>query len=160
MKAYVNAYDPVALKTALKKVQQFAERSTSIRDKVMRKIALEAAAIAYKTYRGAVQVEAEKIEDGYAIVASGERVCFLEFGAGMYAMAHMNALADPKNLGFKVEPGSWSMTEGARTWADWEDRPSEYPYNQPARPGMYEAYKAIKQHFAEWATEAIKNDRY
>ena len=139
---------------AVDKINKLVEDNAR-REKILRKIAEEAVQVAYTVYRGAVDVEAQKIGDGYAIIASGERVCFIEFGTGIYAIGHMNALANEAKLGFKVEPGSWSMTEGMRTWADYEDRPSQYPYNRPARPGMYEAYKAIQRNIVQWAKEAM-----
>lgn len=159
MKYLINGLDPTAIAFAIRKINETAEMKGRI-DRILRKVAEEAVKVAYQTYKGSVQVEAVKQGDGYSIIASGERVCFIEFGAGIYAQAHMNALADPAKLGFVVEPGSWSMTEGQRTWADWEDKPNQYPYNQPARPGMYEAYKAIKRNAEQWAKEALKNDRY
>ena len=150
----VNGLDPDAIRTAAKTIDEYVKHDKQ-REKILRKAAEEAVKTAYYTYRGAVNVEARKIENGWAIIASGERVCFIEFGAGMYALAHMNALADERKLGFRVEPGSWSMTEGMRTWADYEDHPQDYPYNQPARPGMYEAYKAIQRNIAAWAKESL-----
>lgn len=154
MKITVDCFDPESVRAAVDAINRISNDDKR-REAILKHVAEMAVEVAYTTYQGAVDVEARKIGDGYAIIASGERVCFIEFGTGMYAIGHMNALADERKLGFKVEPGSWSMTEGMRTWADWQDRPAQYPWNRVARPGMYEAYKAIQRNIAQWAKEAI-----
>ena len=53
----------------------------------------------------AVTVVAEPIDNGYAIIASGEAVAFLEFGAGDTVSAG-NIFAN--QMGFLVASGSWS----------------------------------------------------
>lgn len=99
-------------------------------------------------FDGAVTVYAEKTNDGYAVIAEGEEVCFLEFGAGVYTdNGHPFASEAP----FIIKAGSWSETH-AQTWQKWIEAgkdPEKYPYNQPPLRAMYSAYKAILQNY-EW----------
>lgn len=103
-----------------------------------------------------VQVEAVPTDSGYAIVANGEQVCFLEFGAGVYAGG--NPLG--KNMPFDVRAGSWSESaEGKHTWSKWlasGKAMQDYPYNQPHSPGMYMAWKAIMDKTREIAYKVFK----
>ena len=99
----------------------------------------------------------DKIDDNtYSLTASGEAVCFIEFGTGVYAdKAHPFALEMP----FKVEEGSWSETLGAGTWGRWiasgKDK-NKYPYNRMPKRPMYEAYKQMQKLTEEIAKEVYK----
>lgn len=82
--------------------------------------------------------------DGKGILAQGDQVIFLEFGAGVYTEDH--GLTIGADLNIVIAPGGWSETEGVHTWSQWvaSGRPlDKYPYNQKPRAGMLEAYKAI-----------------
>ena len=66
---------------------------------------------------------------GYVISANGSDVCFIEFGAGMFAGNPTNEYAD--RVPISIQPGSWSDAH-AETWKHWvgAGRPkNEYPYN-------------------------------
>lgn len=93
-------------------------------------------------YDEGINVYVEKRGDDYAIMAEGDEVCFIEFGAGVYAdPSHLFSDKTP----FEVRSGSWSEKH-AQTWQRWIEGgndPEKYPYNVEPRKGMYEAYKAI-----------------
>lgn len=94
-------------------------------------------------YDGEVQVYTEKVHNGYAIIAEGEQVCFLEFGAGVDTDAtHPFAGKVP----FMVRAGSWSSSpQGWKQFSTkgyWVHDGETYTGIEPRR-GMYEAYKAI-----------------
>lgn len=57
-------------------------------------------------FGGAVSVTLEPIDNGYAIVASGQAVGFLEFGAG----ATVSPDDFAAQVSYEVRPGSWSET--------------------------------------------------
>lgn len=89
-----------------------------------------------------LRVSVERRGNGYAVVANGSQVVFMEFGAGVRTEDH--GLSGP--LGIVIAPGGWSETEGEGTWSEWiaaGKDPERYPYNKTPRAGMYEAYKAI-----------------
>lgn len=82
--------------------------------------------------------------DGKGILAQGDQVIFLEFGAGVYTEDH--GLTIGADLSIVIAPGGWSETEGEHRWSQWiaEGKdPYKFPYNQKPRAGMLEAYKAI-----------------
>lgn len=108
------------------------------------KLCLEGARAAKAAYGG--QVDVHVMEDGRGIIAQGDQVIFLEFGAGVYTEDH--GLTIGSDLNIIIAPGGWSEgdPEGQHTWSQWvaSGRPLEkYPYNQKPRAGMLEAYKAI-----------------
>ena len=104
----------------------------------------------------------------YSIVADGDEVCFIEFGAGVYADGSKGfAPQASQSLGFRVSAGSWSMSpEGSKEFlktdaadqygyekgsiplADWE-------YNQEARMGLWRAYTEILASFDEVGKEVF-----
>ena len=105
-------------------------------------------------YGGAVTVTTEPIDHGYAIVAEGRAVCFLEFGAGVYSDTHHPFIG---RTPFTVKPGSWSETH-ARTWQHWVAAgkdPKDYPFNQQPTRGLYEAYRAVLQEIDRIAREEL-----
>ena len=91
-------------------------------------------------------------ENGYAIIASGEAVCFIEFGTGVGANHPQGA-----ERGFT--PGSWSI--------DHEQQYSKKGYwyyngqkmigSTPGR-GMYDAAKEIRSQIEQIAREVFNSD--
>lgn len=115
-------------------------------------------------FGGAVQMSAEKRgKNSYALVASGDIVCFLEFGTGAETDTTHPFVGTVENgAGISVRPGSWSESEhGAHTWSKWHDAglpESQYPYNRSPKRGMYYAYKAITDRIAQIAGEVFGID--
>lgn len=62
-----------------------------------------------------VAVTVEKIEDGSAIVARGEDVLFIEFGAGIRYAGYPH----PQAMEFGFGPGTWS--DGPNGRGHWDD---------------------------------------
>lgn len=146
-------------------LQKVMENATKTLDKVLqnkmrriiRRLAKEVGKPAAEgTYGRAVKVTTERTNKGYKIVAEGEAVCFLEFGAGtMAASNHPFA----QNVPFDVRPGSWSQTHGSGQFAPgeheyWEFGGRIYRYVEP-RPGLYMAYRAITENVLRIAEEEL-----
>ena len=102
-----------------------------------------------------VTVSVESIENGSAIIASGESALFIEFGSGLIGGGHEQAQA----LGFG--PGTWS--EGPQGKGHWDDPkgwhlPREKgggrSYGNPPALAMYEAGVTVKENIAR----AIKEE--
>ena len=96
-------------------------------------------------YDGEVDVHTERTSNGYSIIAEGQQVCFLEFGAGVST--------DPNHpfagkVPFSVHAGSWSESPKGKkqfsTKGYWYYNKQRYEGIEPRR-GLYEAYKAILQ---------------
>lgn len=160
-KLVIDATDPDSIHSGIQYLEVEKKRIKQFTDRLLERIAYEACVAAKAVFGPSVDVSATKIDNGYSIIARGDRVCFLEFGTGIYAWdsSALNPFAHSPELPFVVEAGSWSMTEGAGTWQEVIDgkvSPEEWRYNRRARPGMYEAYKAIVEHLTEWAREEYK----
>lgn len=67
----------------------------------------------------------------FTVEASGERLAFIEFGAGDEASPGKYITKDASNAAFV--PGSWSR-ENAKTYTTWvlRGKPGVYPYEQEA----------------------------
>lgn len=76
-----------------------------------------------------VVVTTEKIPNGFRILANGQSVAFVEFGAGVYA--DVAYIPQPDGGAFVTHPGAWSV-DHARTYVDWQRSGKNmelYPYN-------------------------------
>lgn len=100
------------------------------------------------------QTEVEILPDGARLSVFGEDVGFLEFGAGVFTDA--DEFAD--QVGYAIYPGSWSETEGSRSFADrgfWIYRGVEFRGITPSR-GMHEAYESILNEIDEVVKRKIE----
>ena len=88
-------------------------------------------------------IQVEEIANGYAVIASGENIGFVEFGAGAtYGYGH------PDSHGYG--PGTWP--EGRRQnkqYANWENPEGwhipggQHTFGNPPNAGMYNAKEEI-----------------
>lgn len=94
---------------------------------------------------------------GFEVIAQGQQVGFLEFGAGLFS-EYNHPFA--QNVPYDVYMGSFSESEdGAGTWLKWlQDGkdPMKYPYNREARYAMFNASEYIKKHAVQYIKEALK----
>ena len=126
-------------------------------DEFLQKLLEEGKKVAEQIFGSAALVYIDKTQDGYALIAEGEAVCFIEFGTGVYA--------DPKHefandMPFVIAPGSWSESDfGKHTWSDWVNAgkdPKYYPFNRHPKYPMWEAYKALQANMDRIAKEVYK----
>ena len=103
-----------------------------------------------------IEVRVEQIPRGWKLIADGEAVGFLEFGAGtMSDKQHPFAQSVP----FEVKPGSWSLTYGSGQFIPgrhekWYFGGREYRFIQPRR-GLYQAYTAMLNDMRRIAIEVF-----
>lgn len=108
-------------------------------------------------YDGEVSVYTEKIPNGYAVIAEGEQVCFLEFGTGVFANEYHPFSGQ---MPFTIRAGSWSETH-ARTWQRYlathpnDPEGKNYPHNTENKMAMYEAYKAMSREYERLTREEL-----
>ena len=142
-----NVVQGIVAKYIREKLNEFTERITA-------EVGKPAAEGAYGT--SAVQLWLEKIPRGFKLVANGEAVGFLEFGAG--TMADKNhPFAD--EAPFEVAPGSWSQSYGSGQFIpyrheSWVFGGRVYRYVIPRR-GLYEAHKAMQNDIIRVAKEVF-----
>ncbi len=101
-----NPMNPISVARAQAKYQRLWDEFNRKVDIFIERVAEYGREYAELGYGGEVSVTLEPIENGYAIVASGQAVGFLEFGAG--ATAIPNEFAN--QVSYEVRPGSWSET--------------------------------------------------
>lgn len=102
----VNPFNPLSIARAERLYNRYLQEFQIKVDQFISEIAELGSVAADTGYGGQVGVTVEPINNGYAIIASGSQVVFLEFGAG-----------DTVNTGnryasvmpFEVSSGSWSV---------------------------------------------------
>jgi len=101
---HVNPLNPLSIMYAELQYRMLKREFDRKVDVFIARVAELGRSTADEAYGGAVTVTAEPIENGYAIIASGEAVGFLEFGAGDATTPNEFAA----QVSYDVRPGSWS----------------------------------------------------
>ena len=102
-----------------------------------------------------MSLSVERVDNGYLIKASGESVCFMEFGAGMTAgLGYDTSIITPP---VPIDPKSWSKTHGTGEfdkYGSWHHKKVKYEAIVP-QMGMYHAAKEITERVEEIAQEVF-----
>lgn len=100
-----------------------------------------------------VFVEVEETERGYRILADGEAVLFLEFGAGItYGYGH------PQDADFGMGPGTYPIPPGKGHWNDpkgWWTPEGVHTYGNAPSMAMYNAAKDMRDEVERVAREVF-----
>lgn len=100
-----------------------------------------------------ITVTVEKTDGGYSIVASGESVLFVEFGAGArYGYGHPEAGKFGMGPGTYPGSGHWNDPEG------WRTPSGVHTYGNPPNPVMYETAKDLREMIQQVAREVFASD--
>lgn len=104
-------------------------------------------------------ITVEPTEKGYQVLANGESVLFLEFGAGVtYGYGH------PQAQQFNMGPGTYPPTDPKNPhWDDpsgWYTPGGEHTYGNQPSMGMYYAAKTMKDQIESIAREVFAGDRH
>ena len=109
--------------------------------------------------RGSYSVE--DIHDppqGVAIVLTGDKVLFIEFGAGVIYSNPQNPKAAEHGMGVGTYPGqkyAWNLIQWGGGWWYSKDGQSHHSYGNPAYMPMYKADVEILDRVAEIAKEVF-----
>lgn len=154
---------PQSIAAALAEVNSYRN---SIKTKVMmlaRKLADYGQQSAQASFDGAqydgsnrhVDVTVEEIDDGYAVIAKGEAVCFIEFGAGV----HYNAtnrnypLRIPEGV---VDIGEYGFHHGRQdSWTFMDLGGRVTTHGNPPSLSMATASDEMRQKITEFAREVF-----
>ena len=100
-----------------------------------------------------VSISVEETDKGYKILASGESVLFLEFGAGK-RMGYGHP--DPGDFGPGTFPGKghWDDPHG---WWIPKEHGGGHTYGNPPAMGMYNASREIRDMIQQVAEEVLKS---
>lgn len=101
-----------------------------------------------------VFVSVEEIPGGYAIVANGESVLFLEFGAGAtYGYGH------PEAAKYGMGPGTYPDGKGhwddPRGWYLPKEKGGGHTFGNPPSAAMYETAKELPERILQIAREVF-----
>lgn len=153
---------PSSVASAIEQIGRYKSDFEKKRVEFCRRIAEEGSAVAAAYYGSSVKVTTEETETGYAILASGKAVCFLEFGAGYGADAAHPLAANV--TAFRVYPGSYSVQNAGQFYTTDRMNPGhgfwlfggrKYDSVQP-RYAMWRARQHITREVERIAREVFK----
>lgn len=162
----VNITNKESVSKAISDLKDYAKRLREAEKEITRQLAeLGVKVIQIEYYNvepSDYDVYSEEIPNGHVIVANGEDVMFIEFGAGVVTADYEH----PEAEGLPpIEAGEWSRTEGSKQfylkgyWYYNHERYTHYP-DYPAW-GFHEARKQIIEQAEEVVRKVLaKYDRY
>lgn len=145
----------------VKEYQKSVDRKMRILTEKLALIGAREASIRFTTaiYDGVndVQVNVHRVKDGWAIMAKGKAVCFLEFGAGVY---HARTYPNPRPDGV-VGIGEYGKGMGKRnTWVYYDDANNKvFTHGNPAVMGMWYATEEMRRSILQIAREVFSDGR-
>lgn len=104
-----------------------------------------------------ISLSVERTETGYALIANGESVCFIEFGAGVYFNGSEPYPSDPGRPDGVVGIGQYGKGHGKQdTWV-YKNENDEivFTHGTPAAMPMYHATKTMEKELLRIAREVF-----
>lgn len=150
--------DPIM--QAINELEQYQRRMQQKIETFMERIADEACDEAAAVYGEQVAVFAVFEDNGFRIIAGGDQVCFLEFGAGEATdNSHPMAGQFQSETGIPVEPGAYSKTHAMQFTRQgyWKYDNQTYTEIVP-KPGLWRARQLIERRAREIAQEVFGHD--
>lgn len=159
MRIVVNPFDGKSVDMALKQIQQYKKDFLEKEQEFVRRlseigVSVAQAGFATADYDGVndVEVRMEKTASGYAVIASGETVGFIEFGTGV-------KYPEWDNTGMDYTPpahGTYGKGQGKNPWGWWfkgsDGAVARHTYgNQPA-----EAMRTARDQMVERVTQIAR----
>lgn len=150
------------LDEAIRRFQEYGDRLKRQQDQLCKRLADMGAVSVSLQFARAIytgpndfSVTVEPIDNGYQIVASGQSVAFVEFGAGVtYGEGHPQAGA------FGVGPGTYPGQTHAMTGEGWylpKSKGGEHTYGNPPNMPMYNTTQDLKNEIARVAREVFSS---
>ena len=161
MKTITASLKPGDISRMIKSLEAYKRKFEKQREDFLRRIAEEGSAEASRVYGAEVSVSAVPTDYGYAIVASGKQVCFLEFGAGTTTdSAHPMAGNFTAQTGIPVQEGSYSREHAQMfivfgAW-EWPPKSNHWMDHVDPQPGLYRAEQKIRDIVERIAREVFK----
>ena len=155
MKINVNLFDPKQIDSAIRRIEKTSKAIETLSNTLAEKLAKIGCEVVSEEYTAMADfyeskpfvVETIKTDEGYAIIATGENVMFLEFGAGDMVEDYEHPEADLP----PIESGEWSRTEGSGVY----DRHGFWHYRRKLFRGTY-ATKGFYYASEEMKEQAVK----
>lgn len=157
----VDVLDPESIKAAIKYFEDLQKEMEAKGKEIAKRLALIGMREATVHYTGGipegnsdVRVSIRETDTGYAVVAEGRDVYFLEFGAGVDSGSGYDTqeIVPPVD----ISPGSWSKTHYGpfSRQGYWYYGGKPYTGLEPKK-GMYHASKLIKAEIKRVAEEVL-----
>ena len=160
----IDVFDPASIDRAVNDIREYsrwvqrktAELARRLADMGAVNVSLGFSRAVY-TGNNDVSVTVEQLgENRYSIVANGEAVAFIEFGAGVtYGYGH----PQPSLEGAAMGPGTYPSDKGH--WNDpkgWYIPGGEHTYGNPPNMPMYSTASELKRDLVRIAREVFAND--
>lgn len=154
--------DVVSIDSAIKELKAYRDSLDGKKDKLLEELAnigVREASVRFTTamYDGVndSSVTLEVINDGYAIVAEGQAVAFIEFGAGVYHNPG-EPYPDPRPEGI-VKIGEYGKGHGKRQAWGFKDESGELviTHGNPAAMPMWYASEEMRSKLQQIAKEVF-----
>ena len=173
MNIHIDVFDPSSVDKAIKDLQNYQKRLDEKAQEVAKRLAEIGATRAEIDFSGAdydgnkeFDISVEKTDNGYSVIASGQSVLFVEFGAGV-----TKGGGHPQAAEFGMGPGTWPDPHyhkyNGQLYANWENPSGWYlpksaggghtMGNAPAMP-MYNAEQEIKANIEQIVREVFSSD--
>lgn len=164
MKISINAMSKQSLEDAVKSVESFREKVVKLTELLPKALAEFGAVRAKVLYDESpynedpsnVSVRAEPTENGWLVLAEGEAVCFVEFGAGVHYNGNESyrGIRPPGIVGI----GEYGDGRGKQdVWAYGKVKPVKWTHGTPASNSLYYTASEMEQRITETARK-ILND--
>jgi len=149
--------DQSAIDKATRQLEEYTENLREKANQICERLATYGAvqaslgfSRAFYTGQSNFDISVEPIDNGYAIIAGGETVLFLEFGAGV-SMGYGHPQAGEFGMGPGTYPGKghWDQPYG------WWIPGGEHTYGNPPTMAMYNTSKEIEQEVERVAREVL-----
>lgn len=160
MKIVVDPFNQKSIDAALRKVQQYKKDFLVKEQEFIRRLAEIGVSVAQAGFSTAdydgvndVSVRMEKTATGYAVVASGETVGFIEFGTGV-------RYPEWDGAGMEYTPpahGTYGKGQGKNPWGWWfkgsEGAVAQHTYGNPPAEAMLTARNTMIERVTQIARE-------
>ena len=137
----------------LKQLKRFDDMDTKLAD-IAKRLVEVGEPIIRAVHGRSNSVWSEPTENGYRIVAEGETILFIEFGAGDAAGREAAKYDAVPSV---VRPGSWSETHARQysTYGFWFFG-GHYMTETPPHPAFYDAYEAMVKALPQIVNEVFQ----
>lgn len=163
MKIVINPYDPKSIDNAVKLVQQYKKDFEKKEAEFIRRLAevgvrVASAGFSLADYDGVndVSVRLDQTATGYAVVASGKTVGFIEFGTGVRYPEWSGS-----DTGYTPPPhGSYGKGQGKNPYGWWfrgsDGAVARHTYGNPGSESMLTARNEMIENVTRIAREVWK----
>lgn len=161
----VNPFDIRSIRAAQAEIDRYTQWCIEKANELCRRLAEVGANVAGIHFAGGfidenddVTITINPLNDGYEVLASGQSVCFLEFGTGVAAGNGYDTTDITPPV--PITPGSWSSTQGKGHFSKhgfWVSPEGHYYTMTVPRMGMYHALEESKRQLEQIAKEVFSD---